>query len=154
MSLKLTEESLSYKVVAMLLQIHRADDSGDEVESVAFSEKSRHQHHHFLPPYRAPLYGSKRALYTGSTAKLPHTYSTQNLPSTTLGVVTGATEGPDTTLKPEGPLPPPELMAFIELQEEYIDQMEKESQYYRVCAIEVKLHKMILPVSYYCDKTT
>ncbi|PNF25780.1 hypothetical protein B7P43_G12374, partial [Cryptotermes secundus] len=106
-------------------QIQRADDSGDEVESVALSERSRHQHQHFLPPYRAPQYGSKRALYTDPTTKLPHTYSTQNLPST------GITEGQDTTLKPEGSLPPPELMAFIERQEEYIEQLEKESQYCR-----------------------
>jgi hypothetical protein len=126
----------------MLLQIHRADDSGDEIESVALSERSRHQHHHFLPLYRAPRYGSKRALYTDSTHKLPHTYSTQNLPSTVLGVGTGTMEGQDTTLKPEGSLPPPELMAFIERQEEYIEQLEKESQYCRVCVLNVKMYKI------------
>ncbi|KAJ9597956.1 hypothetical protein L9F63_011195, partial [Diploptera punctata] len=47
--------------------------------------------------------------------------STQNLPTDTA----------DGSTKPEGPLPPPELMAFIERQEEYIEQLEKESQYCR-----------------------
>jgi hypothetical protein len=30
-------------------------------------------------------------------------------------------------------LPPPELVSFIDRQEEYIEQLEKESQYCRVC---------------------
>ncbi|PSN34350.1 hypothetical protein C0J52_17268 [Blattella germanica] len=103
-------------------QIHRGDDSGDEIESVALSERSRHQHHHhFLPSYRVPLYGSKRTLFADPPAKLTHTHSIQNLPA----------EATDTTTKPEGPMPPPELMAFIERQEEYIEQLEKESQYCR-----------------------
>ncbi|XP_021932237.1 serologically defined colon cancer antigen 8 homolog isoform X3 [Zootermopsis nevadensis] len=112
-------------------QILRADDSGDEIESVALSEKSRHQHQHVLTPYKASMYGSKRALYTDSTTKLPQTYSIQNLQHTALGIGAGTTEGPDSSLKPEGGLPPPELMTFIERQEEYIEQLEKESQYCR-----------------------
>jgi len=134
---------LSNKAV-LLLQFHRVDDSGDEVESVALSERSRHQHQHFLPPYRAPLYGSKRALYTDSASKLPHAYSTHNLPSVVVEGETGTTEGQDTVLKPEGSLPPPELMAFIERQEEYIEQLEKESQYCRVCTIEIKMHNAVV----------
>lgn len=135
--------SLSNEVV-LLLQFHKVDDSGDEVESVALSERSRHQHQHFLPPYRAPLYGSKRALWTDSTAKLPHVYSTHNLPSIVVEGETGTTEGQDTVQKPEGSLPPPELMAFIERQEEYIEQLEKESQYCRVCTIKIRMHKTIV----------
>lgn len=141
--IRVKKYSLSNKAV-LLLQFHRVDDSGDEVESVALSERSRHQHQHFLPPYRAPLYGSKRALYTDSTTKLPHAYSTHNLPSIVVEGETGRTEGQDTVLKPEGSLPPPELMAFIERQEEYIEQLEKESQYCRVCTIEIKMHKTVV----------
>jgi serologically defined colon cancer antigen 8 len=136
-----------------MLQIHRVDDSGDEIESVALSEKSRHQHQHVLPPYRASMYGSKRALYTDSTTKLPQTYSIQNLQSTTLGVGAGTTQGPDTALKLEGGLPPPELVAFIERQEEYIEQLEKESQYCRVCILKISMHETeILPVVLYVVK--
>ncbi|XP_069698433.1 serologically defined colon cancer antigen 8 homolog isoform X3 [Periplaneta americana] len=115
--------------------MHRADDSGDEIESVALSERSRHQHQHqhqhFLHPYRTPLYGSKRALYADTSTKLPHAHSSQNLPSAAMGSGAGAAEVPETSVKTEGPLPPPELMAFIERQEEYIEQLEKESQYCR-----------------------
>lgn len=132
----------------VLLQIHRTDDSGDEIESVALSEKSRHQHQHFLPSCLAPQYGSKHALYTDFTTKLPYTYSRQNLPSTALAVGTGITERQDTTFKPEGSLPPPELMAFIERQEEYIEQLEKESQYCRVCILKVKMHTIFFQVFY------
>ncbi|GFG39581.1 hypothetical protein Cfor_01011 [Coptotermes formosanus] len=126
-------------------QFHRVDDSGDEVESVALSERSRHQHQHFLPPYRAPLYGSKRALFTDSTTKLPHAYSTQNLPTVVVEGGTGTTEGQDRVLKPEGSLPPPELTAFIERQEEYIEQLEKESQYCRdeLAALLAKVKEVI-----------
>jgi hypothetical protein len=134
----------------VLLQIHRAEDSGDEIESVALSEKSRHQHQHFLPSYRVPQYGSKRALYTDFTTKLPYTYSTQNLPSTALAVGTGITEGQDTTLKPEGSLPPPELMAFIERQEEYIEQLEKESQYCKVCIFKTQNAKQTFFFAMFC----
>ena len=106
-----------------MLQIHRGEDSGDEIESVALSERSRHHHphQHFFPSYRVPMYGSKRALFSEPTAKLTHTHSTQNLPA----------DAVDGSTKPEGPVPPPELMAFIERQEEYIEQLEKESQYCR-----------------------
>ena len=142
--LGVNKSSLSNKVVVLLLQFHRVDDSGDEVESVALSERSRHQHQHFLSPYRAPLYGSKRALYTDPTIKLPHAYSTQNLPSIVVEGGTGTTEGQDTVLKPEGSLPPPELMAFIERQEEYIEQLEKESHYCRVCTIKIQMHKTVV----------
>lgn len=135
--------TLSNKVV-LLLQFHRVDDSGDEVESVALSERSRHQHQHFLPPYRAPLYGSKRALFTDSTTKLPHAYSTQNLPTVVVEGGTGTTEGQDRVLKPEGSLPPPELTAFIERQEEYIEQLEKESQYCRVCTIKIQMRETLV----------
>jgi serologically defined colon cancer antigen 8 len=83
------------------------------------------------------MYGSKRALYADSTTKLPQTYSVQNLQSTTLGVGAGTTEGSDTALKLDRGLPPPELMAFIERQEEYIEQLEKESQYCRVCVLNI-----------------
>jgi hypothetical protein len=55
------------------------------------------------------------------------------LPSIVVEGERGTTEGQDTVLKPEGSLPPPELMTFIERQEEYIEQLEKESQYCRVC---------------------
>lgn len=140
--IRVKKYSLSTKAV-LLLQFHRVDDSGDEVESVALSERSRHQHQHFLPPYRAPLYGSKRALYTDSATKLPRACSTHNLPSIVVEGETGTTEGQDTVLKPEGSLPPPELMAFIERQEEYIEQLEKESQYCRVCIIEIKMNKTV-----------
>ena len=141
LELGINKYSFSHKVVVVLLQVHRVDDSGDEIESVALSERSRHQHQHFLPPYRAPLYGSKRALCTDSTTKLPHAYSIQNLPSTIVGGGTGTTEGQDTVLKPEGSLPPPELMAFIERQEEYIEQLEKESQYCRVGTTKTQIHQ-------------
>jgi len=141
--IRVKKYSLSNKAV-LLLQFHRVDDSGDEIESVALSERSRHQHQHFLPPYRAPLYGSKRALNTDSATKLPRAYSTHNLPSIVVEGETGTTEGQDTVLKPEGSLPPPELMAFIERQEEYIEQLEKESQYCRVCIIENKMHKTVV----------
>jgi hypothetical protein len=129
-----------------MFQTHRADDSGDEIESVALSERSRHQHWYVLPPYQAPQYGSKRALHTDFTTKLPYTYSTQNLPSTALAIGTGITEGQDTTLKPEESLPPPELMAFIERQEEYIEQLEKESQYCRVCILKFTMQRIIFQV--------
>jgi len=128
----------------LLLQFHRVDDSGDEVESMALSEKSRHQHQNFLHPYRAPLYGSKHTLYTDSANKLPHAYSYHNFPSIVVEGETGTREGQDTVLKPEGSLPPRELMAFIERQEEYIEQLEKESQYCRVCTMEIKMHNTIV----------
>jgi serologically defined colon cancer antigen 8 len=144
------DKYISNNTFVMLLQISRADDSGDEIESVALSEKSRHQHQPVLPPYRASVYGSKRALYTNSTTKLPQTYSIQNLQSTTLGVGAGTTEGPDTASKLGGGLPPPELMAFIERQEDYIEQLEKESQYCRVCILKINMHeRIILPLVLY-----
>lgn len=141
--IRIKKYSLCNKAV-LLLQFHRVDDSGDEVESVALSERSRHQHQHFLPSYRAPLYGSKRALYTDSTPKLPHAYSTHTLPSVVVEGERGTTEGQDTVPKPEGSLPPPELMAFIERQEEYIEQLEKESQYCRVCTVRIQVHKTVV----------
>jgi hypothetical protein len=66
------------------------------------------------------------------------------LPTVVVEGGTGTTEGQDRVLKPEGSLPPPELTAFIERQEEYIEQLEKESQYCRVCTIKIQMRETLV----------
>nr|CAD7392321.1 unnamed protein product [Timema cristinae] len=109
-------------------QLHHTQDSDNETEaSFAASDRSRHGHTHShyrsQAPYRPSVFGSRRALYSDTMPKLTHGYSTLNVPH---GEVT------DAPTKPEGAAQPPtELMAFIERQEEYIEQLEKESQFCR-----------------------
>nr|CAD7257902.1 unnamed protein product [Timema shepardi] len=106
-----------------------SQDSDNETEaSFAASDRSRHGHTHShyrsQAPYRPSVFGSRRALYSDTMPKLTHGYSTLNVPH---GEVT------DAPIKPEGAAQPPtELMAFIERQEEYIEQLEKESQFCRI----------------------
>nr|CAD7571686.1 unnamed protein product [Timema californicum] len=104
------------------------EDSDNETEaSFAASDRSRHGHTHShyrsQAPYRPSVFGSRRALYSDTMPKLAHGYSTLNVPHG---------EATDAPIKPEGAAQPPtELMAFIERQEEYIEQLEKESQFCR-----------------------
>ncbi|XP_067006840.2 uro-adherence factor A isoform X2 [Anabrus simplex] len=95
----------------------KPDDSGDETDaSGVLSERSRQV------SYRVPYFSSKRTLYSDSLPRLTHGGSTLNVPA--------APEMGD-GVKSDSQQPPPELMAFIERQEEYIEQLEKESQYCR-----------------------
>lgn len=112
-----------------IFQVHisKVEESGDETEgSVALSERSR------PPPviYRtAPAYSTKRMPYNDSVQRLTnpsYTGSTLHVPGGVPQRELGAKGGE------VGGQPPPELMAFIERQEEYIEQLEKESQYCRV----------------------
>lgn len=108
-------------------QIHptKAEDSGDETDgSAVISDRSRRV------SYRTPFATSKHNIYTDS---LPKSCATLHIPPKPSSVVRGppsVVAGEDSIAK--GPQLPPELMTYIERQEEYIDQLEKESQYCRV----------------------
>ncbi|XP_063223775.1 serologically defined colon cancer antigen 8 homolog isoform X2 [Bacillus rossius redtenbacheri] len=101
----------------------KRDESDNETEaSFAASDRSRHghTHTHMHTHYRPAACSARRALLTDSLPKLTPAYGSASVPPG------------DCAPKAEGPgQPPAELMAFIERQEEYIEQLEKESQYCR-----------------------
>ncbi|KAK7869113.1 hypothetical protein R5R35_006583 [Gryllus longicercus] len=110
---------------------NKPEDSGDETDaSMAVSDRSRPRHHHHVhpppSPYRSPYFGAKRSLYTDIVPKTTQLTSTLQVPKIVDGAGSAVTNS-----KTDGQQPPPELMAFIERQEDYIEQLEKESQYCR-----------------------
>ncbi|XP_046400199.1 serologically defined colon cancer antigen 8 homolog isoform X2 [Ischnura elegans] len=101
----------------------KGDDSGDETDfSAVQSERSAGRTTSHLT--RPSLYGSSRPYVAPAS---PYKATAARLG---LGVASG--DGQQQGAIPtESQQPPPELMAFIQRQEEYIDQLEKESQYCR-----------------------
>ncbi|XP_049802708.1 serologically defined colon cancer antigen 8 homolog isoform X4 [Schistocerca nitens] len=104
----------------------KIEDSGDETDaSAVVSDRSRHV------SYRAPIFETKYSVYPGLAVK---SCSQLHGPPTQLPATRGTASvasGDEPTSKASATQPPPELMAYIERQEEYIEQLEKESQYCR-----------------------
>ncbi|XP_049773860.1 serologically defined colon cancer antigen 8 homolog isoform X1 [Schistocerca cancellata] len=104
----------------------KIEDSGDETDaSAVVSDRSRHV------SYRAPIFETKYNVYPGLAVK---SCSQLHGPPTQLPATRGTASvasGDEPTSKASATQPPPELMAYIERQEEYIEQLEKESQYCR-----------------------
>ncbi|XP_071449758.1 serologically defined colon cancer antigen 8 homolog isoform X1 [Hetaerina americana] len=103
--------------------VKKGDDSGDETDfSAVQSERSASRPASHLP--RPSLYGSSRPYVAPAS---PYKATAARLG---LGVASGDGQQQGVT-QADSQQPPPELMAFIQRQEEYIDQLEKESQYCR-----------------------
>lgn len=101
----------------------KGDDSGDETDFSAV-QSERLAADRTFNRLRPSLYGTARPFvapvspYKATAARLG------------IGVPSG--DGQQQPMVPtDSQQPPPELMAFIQRQEEYIDQLEKESQYCR-----------------------
>ncbi|KAF4523449.1 hypothetical protein B566_EDAN010382 [Ephemera danica] len=92
-----------------------------------------------LSPYRRPVYTARRTLFPSAARSPSRAHVSPAAPSVhvqephevhTAPATPRASAAPEPAATSSGTLPP-EMMAYIERQEEYIDQLERESQFCR-----------------------